>query len=321
MGNRVLLIPGHGAGDPGAVGNGFTEAECVRLLAARMRNMGTNVSIWLEGGKNCYSETKYGRGLYGIGASDYDVVYELHLDSASSSARGGHVIIESSLSADSVDKAIRDVVVEYFPGRSNSLVKRGDLLNVNVAQRRGINYRLVEHCFISNAEDIKKFISEIDSFAFSLVKACGTEVKGGTNTGAGTTGWVKPPTKAEKLDVDGWLGPKTTVAWQKRMGTTQDGVISNQHPSDSMHVNADGRLVTLEVLPVKGYRSQLITNVQQYLNTKGYSLNVDGFLGKNTAMALQRYLNTLKGFNLRIDGYLGEKSIKALQTVLNEGLF
>lgn len=36
----VLFVAGHGAGDPGAVGNGFTEAALVRKLAARIGELG-----------------------------------------------------------------------------------------------------------------------------------------------------------------------------------------------------------------------------------------------------------------------------------------
>ena len=37
---RVFIIAGHGAGDCGAVGNGYTEAERVRALANRIKELG-----------------------------------------------------------------------------------------------------------------------------------------------------------------------------------------------------------------------------------------------------------------------------------------
>lgn len=33
---HIFVIAGHGAGDPGACGNGYQEAERVRALAARI---------------------------------------------------------------------------------------------------------------------------------------------------------------------------------------------------------------------------------------------------------------------------------------------
>lgn len=113
------------------------------------------------------------------------------------------------------------------------------------------------------------------------------------------------------LDVDGWLGYDTTKRWQKLMGTTQDGVISNP--------------------------SNLVTAVQKDLNAKGMkdkagkSLAVDGKgIQSNeagrypsgtgttaTLEALQRYLGT------SMDGYLSAPSdcVRALQKRLNTGKF
>ena len=43
---HLFIIAGHGAGDPGATGNGYTEAERVRALAARIGALGgSNVTI------------------------------------------------------------------------------------------------------------------------------------------------------------------------------------------------------------------------------------------------------------------------------------
>lgn len=37
---KLFIIAGHGAGDSGAVGNGYTEAERVRALASRIAVLG-----------------------------------------------------------------------------------------------------------------------------------------------------------------------------------------------------------------------------------------------------------------------------------------
>ena len=37
---KLFVIAGHGAGDPGACGNGFTEAERVRVLARKIKELG-----------------------------------------------------------------------------------------------------------------------------------------------------------------------------------------------------------------------------------------------------------------------------------------
>ena len=43
---KLFIIAGHGSGDSGAVGNGYTEAERVRALASRIAVLGgSNVTI------------------------------------------------------------------------------------------------------------------------------------------------------------------------------------------------------------------------------------------------------------------------------------
>ena len=37
---KIFVIAGHGAGDPGACGNGFYEAERVRALARKIKEFG-----------------------------------------------------------------------------------------------------------------------------------------------------------------------------------------------------------------------------------------------------------------------------------------
>ena len=42
---HLFVIAGHGAGDSGAVGYGYTEAERVRALAGRLAALGGYISI------------------------------------------------------------------------------------------------------------------------------------------------------------------------------------------------------------------------------------------------------------------------------------
>lgn len=326
MGNKgnILLVCGHGAGDSGAGGHGYNEAERVRAIAASMQRQGAGTVHVSDTSKNPYTETKAGRGYYYINAKDYDEVMELHLDSYNGSAKGGHVIVDGDLTADAIDKAVRDMVVKRFPGRSNTISYRNDLLSNNVCQRRGISFRLTELCFIDNYSDITKYNAEIDAYAADLVAALGGKV------GPSPAPDPDPVPTPGDLNVDGWWGQLTTKKIQAALGTTRDGIISNQYAADLAAINANGRIEqyhartgsgTYEVNPVKGYRSQMVYNMQQLLNNKGFSCGLDGLFGKNTARALQRFLNSKGSYNLTIDGWLGEKSVKALQSVLNAGKF
>ena len=53
---HLFIIAGHGAGDCGAVGGGYTEAERVRYLASRLLALGgSNVTI-ADTNRNWYAD-------------------------------------------------------------------------------------------------------------------------------------------------------------------------------------------------------------------------------------------------------------------------
>lgn len=166
---KIFVIAGHGAGDSGAVGNGYTEAERVRALASKIKDLGGNNVTLGDFSRNYYADN----GITKLNISkDYKIV-ELHMDSASSSARGGHVIIKSGYNADSYDMALAKSISAILPGRASSIVKRSDLANPNRAAAKGYNYRLIENGFITNAQDVKIFNSRMDEIAKEILNDFG----------------------------------------------------------------------------------------------------------------------------------------------------
>ena len=53
---KLFLIAGHGEGDSGAVGGGYTEAERVRALAAKIKELGREAVILGDTSKNWYRD-------------------------------------------------------------------------------------------------------------------------------------------------------------------------------------------------------------------------------------------------------------------------
>ena len=53
---HIFLIAGHGAGDSGAVGNGYTEAERVRALAKKMAELGRGNVTLADVNRNWYAD-------------------------------------------------------------------------------------------------------------------------------------------------------------------------------------------------------------------------------------------------------------------------
>lgn len=180
----LYIIAGHGAGDSGAVGNGYREADQVRKLADRIKALGGSSVQVHPKTRNAYAEDDLRDYAIPKGAQ----VVELHMDSGPASARGAHVIIDGSLTADRYDTALANALAAFFPGRASKIVRRDDLKNVNQAANRGISYRLVENGFISNKADADKFNRQIDDLARIYLNAFGIE---------GGEDWSDMATKAE----------------------------------------------------------------------------------------------------------------------------
>ena len=158
---RLWVCCGHGAGDSGAVGHGFTEAERVRALGTRIKELGGDGVVLMDQSRNWYAD----HGFDSVSIPKGDAVVELHMDSGAAGARGGHVIYKAGFAPDAYDRALADAISGIFPGRAQTLVGRTDLRNCNVCASRGINYRLVEHGFISDAGDVATFNARIDEIA------------------------------------------------------------------------------------------------------------------------------------------------------------
>lgn len=170
---HLFLICGHGAGDSGAVGNGYQEQERVRALGKKIKELGGDYVTLGDISKNWYKTA----GINTLTIPKDWQILELHMDSGASSAHGGHVIIKQGMSADKYDKDLAKMLEEMLPGRSKMIVGRNDLANVNRAASKGYGYRLVEFGFISNANDVKIFNTKMDEIAKRVLKSFDIPVK------------------------------------------------------------------------------------------------------------------------------------------------
>lgn len=174
MGKKLFIISGHGAGDTGAIGNGCIESERVRTLAAKIKEYGGDNVILADFNINSYKSNIIGKGL----VPKDSLILELHLDShKNTNAKGGHIIINGNFKADEYDERLATMISTMFPGRAKTIVGRTDLANVRRAAECGYNYRLMECCFISNADDIAKFNSSLDKLAKEILKCFEISVK------------------------------------------------------------------------------------------------------------------------------------------------
>ena len=157
---KLFIICGHGAGGPGCCAGGCTEAERVRALGQRIKELGGSEVELGDTSRNWYADG-------GINRLNTDApVVELHMDASGiATAHGAHVIIKEGFEPDEYDNALADKLAAFMPGRSEKLVRRSDLANPNRAAARGINYRLCENGFIDNDGDREKFNGNLDELA------------------------------------------------------------------------------------------------------------------------------------------------------------
>lgn len=178
-----LIVYGHGAGDPGGIGNGTNERDFNRKILHPHIKKWTDKSKHtftfydITGNKDLYRDTANGLGIYSMNSKQYASVTEIHEDaSINTSATGGHVIIHKAFKPDSNDLALANVInriVGWWGSvkPTKGISYRDNLLNLNVCRSRGINYRLLELGFITNKNDMDKIKANLDQYARGIVEA------------------------------------------------------------------------------------------------------------------------------------------------------
>ena len=114
----------------------------------------------------------------------------------------------------------------------------------------------------------------------------------------------------QKVDEDGLWGTETTKATQEYLGTYADGIVSKQYRFNKKYCpNCTGGWQWV-LFPGSG--SPMIRALQNLVGAPA-----DGILGRQTVMALQRFLANRSLYYGAIDGYLGYNTALAWQKYLN----
>ena len=167
---KILLIAGHGAGDPGAVGYGTEATETRRVLnevKALLGGYDAAVDIYpLD--RNAYADI--GAGCCQVNFANYDYVFEIHFNSAANiNATGVEIWVTPSEQGITVEQAIVNKIAAL--GYPNRGVKREDFRVIRTAKNKGISAALIETCFISNQGDMNRYNS-------NFTKVCNAMVEG-----------------------------------------------------------------------------------------------------------------------------------------------
>lgn len=168
-----------------------------------------------------------------------------------------------------------------------------------------------EFGFHTNLEDCNKYIHNPDIFGKAFAKGL-CKHYGVTFKDIAAPKPTPAPTKKDVLVVDGDWGPNTTKYLQKLLGTTQDGIISNQLNKCKKYLPAANTSSwKFGYLALGG--SAMIKKLQ-----KTIGITADGYAGEGTVKALQSFLKR-KGYKPgAIDGIMGTQTVKALQMYIND---
>lgn len=293
---KLFVIAGHGAGDPGASGNGYQEYERVRALAAKIKEYGGNNVLLGDFNRNYYKDK--GINNLTISKKEYAII-ELHMDSDENvNARGGHVIIKSSFKADKYDNALADMISTMFPGRANKIVNRSNLANVNRAAAKGYNYRLIECGFISNAQDIAIFNSRIDELAKNILGCFGINA-----------GSVSKPTQTTNVNTSANSASISNLydSWVANLQTELNNQGFRDYEGKKLKVDGINGKRTLSACPTvkKGAKGNITKLIQERLNSVGFNLVCDGDFGTKTYNAVVTFQ---KNRGLTQDGIVGKNT-------------
>lgn len=184
---KILLISGHGAGDTGAVSSYGTEATETRVMVNLVRerlSRYADVSVYPQS-RNCFQDNY--RGQLQVNFRNYDYVLEFHMNQSAPDRRGqgnGHeILVHPAVSGVTVEQAIaRKVCALGFEMRRDQGLWRTDggeskYLNMDTCMKLGVDYALVETCFIDNQSDMAIYrdkLTEIaDAYATGIVEGFG----------------------------------------------------------------------------------------------------------------------------------------------------
>ena len=180
---KLLLIAGHGNGDPGAMsvidGISYREAKETRAVVAALRGAldgynGLEVVTYPET-KNAFEDGQAGSMAQQIYFTGFDLVIEIHFNSAAKDLRGdGRTAgIECFVPVSESDTTLETAICENIAalGLRNRGVKKYNWAVINRARKAGCHTCLLEVCFIDDKDDMKLYLAKKTEIAQAIARA------------------------------------------------------------------------------------------------------------------------------------------------------
>lgn len=281
---KILIIAGHGAGDSGACGCGYKEADLTRkaasILEGKLEAYDCTV-VRYPSARNCYEDNK--RGVMQDAFSKYGLVIELHFNSYNGSAHGTEVLYRPAKMRALAAKVSASIAKCGFFDRGAK--QRTDLMNMNTCYRSGVPYILIETAFIDNKADMTRYAKDVYEVWDNVAAA-----------------------------VCAYYGVKKLASAGKPVETSKTSS-DKKKPAKSTKKGYTGTFPSLgdKGYLCKGDTGTQVKNLQKFLNWYGkYGLAVDGSFGPATLKAVKTY-QKMEG--LAVDGFFGPASLKRAKAV------
>ena len=166
---RILLISGHGDGDPGASSKFGVEAtETVIMVQKIKETLGNYAQVDLyPTNRNAFKDL--GKGCCQVNFGDYDYVLEVHFNSCVNDLTGDGKTTGTEIYVTTAEKTVgvETKIVEKIAalGLKNRGVKRTNWRVIARAKASGTSSALLEVCFIDDKDDMQIYTAKKDQIA------------------------------------------------------------------------------------------------------------------------------------------------------------
>jgi len=154
----IVIDPGHGGQDSGAVGGGLRESDVVLSIAYKVRDiLKRNFDVYMTRDSDTFVSLNY-RSSYANNLGDVAAFVSIHCNSASSTSATGWEIFTSK--GETEADALAASIGKRYAARFTIPARGLKQANFSVLQYTNMSAVLVECCFLSNAEEAKWISSD-----------------------------------------------------------------------------------------------------------------------------------------------------------------
>lgn len=171
---KILLISGHGAGDPGAVSQFGKEAdETIYMVEEIKKTLSAYAQVDLyPTERNAYKDAKAGKLAVNFG--NYGYVLEVHFNSGAADLKGNGRTTGTEIYVTTAEKTVgvETKIVQSIAalGFKNRGVKRTNFTVIYRAKAAGVSSALLEVCFIDDKDDMSAYAAKKTQIAAAVAK-------------------------------------------------------------------------------------------------------------------------------------------------------